>query len=263
VLDENARREVRGVRVYFFDRRSIGRKIYLIFLAAFLFGAGMYFSGDSRAVVHNQPFYQGSDRYREMSLTVNVFWGEEYIPQMLDIFRENNIKATFYLGGTWVKKFPELAAGIAREGHEIGSHGYSHPHPDRLSKSGNLKDIQKAEEIIYTSTGVRPRLYAPPYGERGPAVLQAADEAGYTTILWSVDTIDWQQPPPEVIVQRVTGKAHNGAIVLMHPTAPTVRALPEIIRQLKKEGYLLVTVSKLMERTRTTGGQVWGERLNT
>lgn len=249
------------MRFYFFDRPSIRQKLLLAVSAAFLFAAGMFFSGRSEPVSHSQPIYQGSGRYKEVAITVNVFWGEEYIPQMLDILRQKNVKATFFLGGTWVKKYPELAALIAREEHEIGSHGYSHPHPDQLSKSGNLREIQKAEDIIYRATGIRPKLFAPPYGERGPAVLEAADDAAYTTILWSVDTVDWQLPPPEIIVRRVTGRVHNGAIILMHPTAPTVKALPEMIDRLKKEGYQVVTVSRLLEGLEATDSSVGGPRM--
>lgn len=250
------------MRYYFFDRQSMLRMLFLALSAAVLFAGGMYYAGRVEPVSHSQPVYQGSGRHREVALTVNVFWGEEYIPQMLDILRQNDIKATFFLGGTWVKKYPDLAARIAREDHEIGSHGYSHPHPDQLSKSANLKEIQKAEDLIYRATGVRPRLFAPPYGERGPSVLEAADDAAYTTILWSVDTVDWQLPPPEVIVQRVAGRVHNGAIILMHPTAPTVRALPAIIERLKKEGYRPVTVSKLLEGLEETDTSVRGPKMS-
>jgi len=250
------------MRFYFWDRRSIGRMLFLAAAAAVLFAGGMaVFHRSAETVVNKTPVYQGSEQFREVALTVNVFWGEEYIPQMLDILRQNNVKATFFLGGTWVRQNPELAARIVREGHEIGSHGYSHPHPDRLNIADNLKDIQKAEEIIYTATGVRPRLYAPPYGERGPAVLQAADRASYTTILWSVDTIDWQLPPPGVIVQRVAEKVHNGAIILMHPTAPTVNALPLILDKFKKEGYQPVTVSRLLEGLQAADSSVGGKKV--
>lgn len=250
------------MRYYFFDRRSIRQKFLLAVSAVFLFAAGMYLSGRAEPVSHSQPVYQGSGRCKEVAITVNVFWGEEYIPQMLDILRQKNVRATFFLGGTWVKKFPELAAQIARENHEIGSHGYSHPHPDRLSKSANLREIQKAEEIIYRATGIRPRLFAPPYGERGPSVLEAADDASYTTILWSVDTVDWQLPPPDIIVQRVTSRIHNGAIILMHPTAPTVKVLPEVLEKLKKEGYQPVTVSRLLEGLEATDSSVRGKRMS-
>lgn len=250
------------MRFYFLDRRSIGRMFFLAAAAAVLFAGGMaVVHRSAQTVVSKAPVYQGSELFREVALTVNVFWGEEYIPQMLDILRQNKVKATFFLGGTWVRQNPELAARIAREGHEIGSHGYSHPHPDQLSTDGNLKDIQKAEEVIHTTTGVRPRLYAPPYGERGPAVLQAADSASYTTILWSVDTVDWQLPPPGVITQRVADKVHNGAIILMHPTAPTVNALPVMLEKFKKEGYQPVTVSRLLEGLQAADSSVMGKKM--
>lgn len=248
------------MRFYVFNRRNIENKFFWTALALLFFMVGTMFGGGADPVVQNQPIYQGSSRHKEIALTVNVFWGEEYIPQMLDTLKQNNIKATFFLGGTWVKKYPELASRIAAEGHEIGSHGYSHPHPDQLSKFENLREIQKSEDIIYQATGIRPRLFAPPYGERGPSVLRAADEASYTTVLWSVDTIDWQLPQPQIIVQRVVEHVHNGAIVLMHPTAPTVKALPEIIKQLKKDGYQLVNVSRIMEGLEAIDSSVTGKK---
>jgi probable sporulation protein (polysaccharide deacetylase family) len=253
---------MRSLRLYFFDWGNIRTKLFIMLvIAVILLTGGVLFSNNGEPVFYNQPVYQGSSRFKEVALTVNVYWGEEYISQMLDIMRRNDVKATFFLGGIWVKKNPELAARIAGEGHEIGSHGYSHPHPDQLSRSENLKEIQKAEDVIYQATGVKPTLFAPPYGERGPAVLQAADEAAYTTILWSIDTIDWQLPPPEVIVQRVVSRSHNGAIVLMHPTAPTVKALPEIIQKLKEKGYHLETVSKLLKNIEATDTSVQGQKV--
>ena len=86
-------------------------------------------------------------------------------------------------------------------------------------------------------------LYAPPSGECEAHVLEAADNLGYDTILWSVDTIDWQKPDAATIIERVESKIHGGAIILAHPTASTVEALPTIIDDLKEEGYNFVTVS--------------------
>lgn len=237
------------MRFYTVNRRKARKRALLLVIAALLFAGGMYslYSGRSQPVFLGQPVYHGDSRYKEMALTFNVFWGEEYIQGLLDILKENNAKATFFMGGTWVKKFPDITKKIQQDGHEIGSHGYSHPHPDSLSKSANLKEIQKAEALIYQVTGTRPKLFAPPYGERGSAVLQAAGEAGYTTILWSIDTIDWQRPDPGTIVSRVVKKAESGSIVLMHPTEPTVQALPEIIKSLKEKGYNFVTVSGMLE----------------
>lgn len=198
------------------------------------------------ALTRAEPIYHGDLESENIALTVNVFWGEEYLPKMLATLARHKVRATFFIGGTWAEKYPELVLKIQESGHEIGSHGYAHPHPDRIGKEGNLRDINKAGEILYRITGHTPQLYAPPYGERGPEVLEAAGESGYTTILWSIDTIDWQRPGADVITRRVLGGAQGGAIVLMHPTAPTVEALPQIITGLQEKGYQFVTVSDLL-----------------
>lgn len=233
------------MKIFYVRRGVVYKSILCLIIAAFLVGLGILATREKEERVL-APIYQGSDQEKKIALACNVFWGQEYIPKMLEVLESQDVKVTFFAGGTWVRDFPELLKRMDASGHEIGSHGYAHPHPDQLSKSGNLRDMQKAEELIYGVIHKRPKLYAPPYGENGPAVLKAADEQGYSFVLWSVDTIDWQRPSPEVIIRRVVGKAHNGAIVLMHPTAPTLNALPEIIRELKQQGYRFVTVGELI-----------------
>ncbi|MCL6635355.1 MAG: polysaccharide deacetylase family protein [Peptococcaceae bacterium] len=223
------------------------KAVLLLVLAAFLSAACWAKLWRGPAATAAAPVYHGSAREKKIALTFNVVWGEEYIPQILESLNEYSVPATFFIGGQWAESFPGLVRDIAGAGHELGSHGYSHPHPDRISLQANIEEIRKTEEILIRIAGKKPDLFAPPYGERGEAVLRAAEEAGYTTILWSIDTIDWQRPEPGVIVRRVTAKACNGAIVLMHPTAPTAQALPQIIRELKGQGYELVKVSTLLE----------------
>lgn len=199
------------------------------------------------AVSAAAPVYQGNSRDKKVALTFNVVWGEEYVPQILEVLKQNNVTATFFIGGQWAQDFPGLTKQIAQGGHEVGNHGFSHPHPDNISRSANLDEIKKTESAIENACGIKTKIFAPPYGERGEAVLMAAEDAGYYTILWSVDTIDWQRPDPLIIVKRVIDKVHNGAIVLMHPTAPTAHALPIIIEELKKAGYDMVGVSILLD----------------
>lgn len=236
------------MKTFYIRRGRLFKLISWLLLASFLIFLGyMARKYDYRPTL--APIYQGSSDKRQIALTVNVYWGEEYLPQMLKIMDENNVKATFFIGGQWAEKYPQLLKKISEAGHEIGSHGYSHPHPDQLSKSGNMREIMRSEKIIMRITGQKPKLFAPPYGERGETVLAAAEELGYQCILWSIDTIDWQHPPPEMIVKRVTKKVHNGAIILMHPTAPSIKALPEILKVLKNNGYQFVTVSQLINET--------------
>jgi len=193
------------------------------------------------------PIYKGNEAKAQVAFACNVFWGEEYLPEMLDIFKKNNIKITFFIGGSWAKQHPELLKKIVEDGHELGNHTYSHPHPNAIGKDMNKEQISKAEDLIKDLTGIKTVLYAPPYGEFNDVVLSAAKELGYTTIMWSIDTIDWKKPSDVVIVSRVMSKIHNGAIILMHPTAPTVKALPTIIRELQAKGFAVGSVSMVIE----------------
>lgn len=234
-------------------RKKRMMQISLVIVAVFLI-AGFYIHlWNGPVTPATAPVYQGSPREKKMALTFNVVWGEEYISQIIESLNENKAQATFFIGGQWAEDFPELAGKIALAGHEVGSHGFSHPHPDRISRAANVDEIKKTEAVLTRVTGLKPTLFAPPYGERGDNVLKAAEETGYTTILWSIDTIDWQRPDPAVIVRRVTEKAHNGAIILMHPTAPTVHALPLMIKELKRQGYELVKISTLLEDLQKEG----------
>lgn len=236
------------MRVFFIALRKKRVKAILPALLVVLVMACFFIRPFNRpAAVATAPVYQGSAHENKIALTFNVVWGEEYVPHIIGSLKEQNVPATFFIGGQWAEDFPELVGEISRAGHEVGSHGYSHPHPDKISLAANIEEIKKTEEVLRRVTGKKPALFAPPYGEKGDTVLKAAVETGYVTILWSIDTIDWQRPDPSVILRRVTEKAHNGAIVLMHPTAPTVHALPPMLRVLKRQGYELVEVSELLD----------------
>lgn len=191
----------------------------------------------------SDPIYSGSETGGMASFAINVDWGEEYIPDMLDLFDEKDIKVTFFLTGRWTDKNPDLAREIVRRGHEIGNHAYSHKSPNSMSQEENQKEIQRTAAVIKTVTGVDTMLYAPPSGERESQVLAAAAAEHHVTILWSVDTIDWQKPSVATMQERVLTKAKPGCIILMHPTENTLAALPGMIEQLQERGLTLGTVS--------------------
>ena len=190
-----------------------------------------------------------------MALTINVDWGEENIPAILDILDERKARVTFFVTGRWAKKNPELLKIMSNKGHQIENHGYSHPHPDQLSIGANQEEIKKTESIIEGIIGRKTHLYAPPYGEKGASGLRAADALGYQTILWTLDTVDWRaDSTPELIVKRIVNPAiqfgikpnKSGAIVLMHPKANTVKALPVILDQLASDGFSFQTLDALI-----------------
>src|SRR5690606_8603223 len=194
------------------------------------------------------PVFKGDTSGKKASITINVAWGEEEIPAMLSILREHGVKATFFFVGDWVRKFPDLVREIHREGHEVANHGLYHGHPNKMSRAELRELILENTRLLEEVTGAPPaKLFAPPYGEFNSEVLAVAGNLGYRTILWTIDTVDWKRPAPEVIIQRVTGRIEPGAIILMHPTAPTVAALGAIIKNLKEQGYTLLPVGKLLQ----------------
>ena len=236
------------MRVYFFPKWLIqAALIVLCGLAAA--GIVWAFLGGQNAAVMAEPVYQGTNTEQKVALAINVDWGEDVLPGMLDTLARENVSATFFVTGRFAEKFPELVQRIADTGHEIGNHGYKHPHPDELSVEQNQKDMTQAEAILEKLTGTKPVLYAPPYGEHGKTCLTAAEQCGYTTILWTLDTIDWEKPAPDhnTLVARASGdKLASGAIILMHPKEHTAEALADIIGAIRAKGYQCVKVSEVL-----------------
>ena len=191
-----------------------------------------------------KPLYQGNENRPYIAFQCNVVWGTEFVEPMLEIFHEKDVRITFNIGGEWAEQNPELLLHIYEAGHELGNHGYRHKHHSNLDLYGNRLEIQEAEDQIYAITGYRTRLFAPPYGDYSTVTVQAARSLGYQTIMWSIDTIDWRRDGTDKILGRVFKNPHNGALVLMHPTADTVRALPRMIDGIRELGFELKTVSE-------------------
>ena len=237
------------MQIFFLSKRGV--KLLAVYAAALILllgGAGLFLpnagSENNTEPVLASPYRSGSEDSQNISLAINVDWGEEYLPDILAVLEENDISATFFLTGRWCDNNAALAKDIAEAGHELGNHGYSHSSPNASSIQEIVDEITRTEESIQNATGIKTHLFAPPSGEEEDHVIQAASEAGYETILWSVDTIDWQGPDEATILQRVRDKIHGGAIILAHPTAATLEALPEMIEELEADGYTFVTVSE-------------------
>ncbi len=231
------------MRIYYIKKRHFKKLILCVSFLA-LWGVGLVAAKFLPiAVMSEGPFYSGAETGSMVSFAVNVDWGEEYIPAMLDLFDEKGVKATFFLTGRWTQEHGDLAREIVRRGHELGNHAYSHKSPNAMSQAENQDEIRRTAVAIKAATGVETKLYAPPSGELESYVLAAAIAESHATILWSVDTIDWQKPSVEKIQERVLSKVKSGSIVLMHPTENTLAALPGIIDELQKRGLTLGTVT--------------------
>ncbi|WLD95200.1 polysaccharide deacetylase family protein [Alkalihalobacillus sp. AL-G] len=196
------------------------------------------------------PIFRGNPNKPMVTFLINVAWGNEYLPGMLETLKEHKIHVTFFLDGSWVRKNQEMAKIIYEEGHEIGNHAYSHPDMRTLTNGRIEEEIRKTNEMIESTLNVTPAWFAPPSGSWTNNVVNVAASLKMKTILWSVDTIDWRKPDPEQMANRIIDNIHPGAVVLMHPTVSTEKALDQMIKGVQEKGYSIGTVSQLMNEKR-------------
>ena len=144
-------------------------------------------------------------------------------------------------------RYPESVKKIYEKGHEIGCHSDTHPHVSRLSKEENLEEIQKCVEKIEKITGNKTNLYRAPYGEYNNTVINTAEENGYYTIQWNIDTLDYNGKTGTEMWSRIKDKLDNGSIILSHNgTKHTAESLDMLIKNIKNEGYEITKVSELI-----------------
>ncbi len=196
------------------------------------------------------PVYKGNPRKPMVALMINVAWGEEYLPDMLQVLKKNNVHATFFLDGSWAKKNPDMVRMLDEEGHEIGNHAYSHPDLKQMDDGSIRKELEDTNKVIEATIDKKPVVFAPPSGSYATNSVMIADQLGMQTVLWSVDTVDWKKPSPQVLTDRVLQKVHAGALILMHPTDPTEKSLDTMIRGINKRGYHFGTVSQVLDSKR-------------
>lgn len=163
----------------------------------------------------------------------------------------HGLTATFFVTGTNVEKFPEVAAELARD-HHVGNHTYSHEHLLTLRHSTVRSEIADTSTMIENATGVRPELFRPPYGETDPQVRRAAADAGMTEVIWTLDTRDWTGRTAEAVAATV-GNAEDGDIILMHDDSQAdVDAVPLIAAGLADAGLCTAPI-----RASDTMQQAW------
>ena len=190
--------------------------------------------------------YAGEKSSKNVSLMINVYWGNEYLEKMLETFKKYNIKTTFFVGGSWAIENQELLKQMQKAGHEIASHGYSHKEHGKLDYNANIVEIQKCHNVVKEVLGIDMELFAPPGGSYNDSSIKAAAELGYKTIMWTRDTIDWRDKDANLIYNRAITGICGGDLILMHPTECTAVALERIIEQVTSQGFKLTTVSETL-----------------
>lgn len=169
-------------------------------------------------------------------------------PRLLDILKQRNVKATFYVVGDNARRYPHILRRMIAEGHEIGNHTTSHGYLTKMSHDQVRRDLSVAHQAIVSATGVPPRTLRPPYGATNTGLKNfIKSEFGYPSIMWSVDPQDWKRPGVSVVTSRLVSGARPGGILLAHDIhPPTIDAMPATLDQLIAKGYRFVTVTQLI-----------------
>ena len=179
--------------------------------------------------------------------TLTSSWGNEDTQTLIDILARYNVKATFFVVGDWVEKYPESVKALHDAGHEVMSHSNHHDHYNSLTSEQIIADVTASNEKIASVTNVKPTLIRCPYGEYDDHVIAAIRSTGMEPIQWDVDSLDWKDYDAPTIYQRVTSKVCPGSIVLFHNAAlHTPEALPDILEYLINDGYTIVPISELI-----------------
>ncbi|HZK23838.1 MAG TPA: polysaccharide deacetylase family protein [Oscillospiraceae bacterium] len=194
-------------------------------------------------------YYQVETQDRAVALTFEVVWEPGFTHEVLNILDRYQIRATFFLTGSWLRQNPDLAREIIDRGHEIGQHSYAHKHLTDLDDEELTKEFDLMAETLQEELNLQTHLFRPPYGELDQRVFEFAAKRGYTTVVWSINPHDWQEPGKDKIISRITKQLHNGAIILMHTnSSQAVEALPVILQSLLMQEYEVLPFSELAQR---------------
>ena len=196
----------------------------------------------------------GSKKDKVIALTFDDGPHPKYTNEILNILNKYDAKATFFVLGKFAEAYPEIIKRQWEEGHEIGNHTYSHININKVSKEKLQEEYEKTQNIIYSLTKNKPKLFRPPYGSFDEKTMDIVEMHNSIIVLWSAhqDSKDWSNPEVEQIVNTTLSNIKNGDIILFHDyvyydESHTVEALNRILPELKNRGYKFVTISQLID----------------
>lgn len=186
-----------------------------------------------------------------IALTFDDGPDQRYTNDILDILKEKEVKATFFVVGQQVKKNPEVLQRIAEEGHAIGNHTYSHKDLSKLNKQQMIVEIKTSDAVIKKTIGFTPAMVRAPYGAVSDTLKVVLKASSRELVGWNIDTRDWAGTSAANMSKMIKNEAKPGGIILMHSFGSkniknTVQALPGIIDDLVEMGYTLVTADQLV-----------------
>lgn len=232
-------------------RLSIGGVVLCVLLAGCLFLCRK--SGEKTQSIWRQTWHLLNESEKDtndvmstkkIALTFDDGPHPVYTPMLLDGLEKRGVKATFFLIGTAVENYPEVAKRIADEGHLIGNHTYHHVSLENADEAMIEEEVVAANQMMEEVTGQYPQLIRPPFGQSSSQIEVQTD---MICVLWTIDPLDWCTTDAATVAQRVLKNSKENGIILLHDEYKTsVMAAFTIIDELQKKGYEFVTVDELL-----------------
>lgn len=252
--------------MHFFVMKSKTLKLLFIFILVMVTlsvdvkgttGAQVFFGKVDRKV----PIYSVERADKNIAISFDAAWGADKTEKIMEILKEHNCKATFFLVGFWVDKYPELVKKIDENGFEIGTHSNTHPDMAKLDITNMRLELETSIAKIKNITKKEVNLFRAPFGSYNNNLISTAEELGLYTIQWDVDSLDWKGISASQISSNIITKVGSGSIILCHNNSDNIiEALPGVLSSLKQRGYNFVSIGDLIYKNEyridSTGKQI-------
>jgi len=211
--------------------------------------ASVYFGHSLRKI----PIYNVKTSEKKVAISFDAAWGADKTEKIMEILKEYNANATFFLVGFWVENYSEITKKIAENGFEIGTHSNTHPDMTKLSAEQMKLELETSINTIENVTGKRVDLFRAPFGAYNDTLINTCEELNLATIQWDVDSLDWKGISAVDITTRILNKVYNGSIILCHNNSDHILdALPMTLDRLIKRGYKICSVGEIIYRENFT-----------
>ncbi|MFR0822246.1 MAG: delta-lactam-biosynthetic de-N-acetylase [Clostridia bacterium] len=198
-------------------------------------------SKNRRIIDENNGIAMGSKEYKYVYLTFDEGYEAGYTEKILEVLKQNEVKATFFITAHYVNTQPDLVRKMIEEGHTIGNHTVNHKSMPSLTTEQIKKEVMDLHTSIYNQFGYEMKYIRPPKGEYSEKSVAYCNTLGYTTVMWSFAYDDWNenaQRGEAYAKQKILDNVHNGAVILLHGNSKdNTNVLDACIKEIKNEGY--------------------------